>query len=47
VIVPERTGVHHVFVSVPSLKVKPSDLPFRGILVEAPRAQVSQAAGPG
>jgi catechol 2,3-dioxygenase-like lactoylglutathione lyase family enzyme len=47
VIVPERTGVHHVFVSVPSLKVKPSDLPFRGILVEASRAQISQSAGPG
>ena len=44
--VPGRTGVHYLFVAVPSLKVKPNDLPFRGILVESPGAQSAHVAGP-
>ena len=30
----DRPGVWYFFVSVPSLKVKASDLPYRGLVVE-------------
>lgn len=45
-IVPGQAGIHYLFLSIPSQKVKPNDLPFRGILVEEPRKQASQVAGP-
>ena len=45
-IVPGQTGIHYLFLSIPSQKVKPNDLPFRGILVEGHRTQPVQAAGP-
>ncbi len=45
-IVPGQSGIHYLFLSIPSERVKPNDLPFRGILVEGPRTQASQPAGP-
>ena len=45
-IVPGQTGIHYLFLSIPSQKVKPNDLPYRGILVEGQRSQAVQAAGP-
>jgi len=33
----DRPGAWFFFVSVPSLKVKPSDMPYRGLVVEAPK----------
>jgi len=35
-IVPGQAGVHYLFLSIPSLKLKPNDLPYRGVLVEGP-----------
>ena len=48
-IVPGQAGIHYLFLSIPSAKVRANDLPYRGILVEGPRSQASQvapAAGP-
>jgi len=45
-LVPERTGVHYLFIAVPSLNVKPNQLPYRGVVVEGPGAQASHVAGP-
>jgi hypothetical protein len=45
-IVPGQTGIHYLFLSIPSAKVKANDLPFRGILVEEPRTPAPQATGP-
>ena len=33
----DRTGPWYFFVSVPSLNLKPSDLPYRGLVVEPPK----------
>jgi len=46
-IVPGQVGVHYLFLAIPSQKVKASDLPFRGILVEGPRVPAPAKAGPG
>ncbi len=45
-IVPGQVGIHYLFLSIPSARVKANDLPFRGILVEEPRTQAPQASGP-
>jgi YVTN family beta-propeller protein len=45
-LVPDRTGVHYLFIAVPSLNLKPNQLPYRGIVVEGPGAQASHVAGP-
>ena len=45
-IVPARAGAHYLFISIPSQKMKPNELPFRGILVEAPAGRKSTRAGP-
>ena len=37
-IVPGQAGVHYLFVSIPSLNVKPNDLPYRGVVVDDPGA---------
>ena len=45
-IVPGQPGVHYLFVAVPSLNMKPNQLPYRGIVVEGPGAQAAHVAGP-
>jgi hypothetical protein len=45
-IVPTQAGAHYLFISIPSQKMRPNDLPFRGILVEAPTGRKGRPAGP-
>ena len=44
-IVPSQAGAHYLFISIPSQRMKPNELPFRGILVEAPTGRKSSPAG--
>ncbi len=45
-IVPAQAGAHYLFISIPSQRMKPNELPFRGILVEAPAGRKVGRAGP-